>query len=175
MNKKPGRDEYAEYYSNYVDAVEGAPILDVLEAQRNEIVSLLGAVEVSREGHRYAPGKWSVKDVVAHIVDSERMFAMRALAFARNDPAALPGFEQDDYASASGADRRRLADLSEEFDAVRLSNVLLFRSLEPEAWDRRGIASGNEFSVRGLAWIIAGHAAHHAKVLDERYLSPKLT
>ena len=170
MLDRPGADEFAEYYGLYVGAVPQGPIVDFLEVQGKETTDVLGPVPETQGGYRYSPGKWSLKEVVGHVIDSERMFAMRALAFARKDPAALPGFDQDQYVAESGADSRRLSELLEEFEGVRRASVLLFRGLEPDAWSRRGIASEREFSVRSLAWIIAGHGVHHINVIRERYL-----
>ena len=175
MPERPSPDEFAEYYGPYVAAVPDGPIIDYLEDQGRDMVGLLTGIPEERGGFRYEPGKWSVKELVGHVVDSERMFAMRALAFARKDPAALPPFDENDYAAESGAELRQLAELREEFDAVRRATVLLFRGLTDDAWSRRGIASDREFSVRGLAWIIGGHATHHAKIVRERYLSDHVT
>ena len=123
------------------------------------------------EGYRYAPGKWSIREVVGHVIDAERMFSVRAMAFARGDASHYPSFDENDYAAESGADQRTLADLAEELSAVRTATLLLLRSFPEDAWNRRGVASGYEFTVRSLAWIIAGHSRHHRQVLMERYLA----
>ncbi len=167
---RPRPDECAEYYHRYIAMAE-EPLLETLERGAEGWSGLLAGIPPEREGYRYAPEKWSVREVVAHVIDAERMFTMRALAFARGDRAHFPSFDQDEYAAASRADRRSLPSLAEELWAVRRSTVLLFRSFEDEVWGRRGVASGNEFTVRSLAWIIAGHSLHHRRVVAERYLN----
>ena len=172
MTQSPGRpapDEYADFYGAYVAAVK-EPLLETLEAEAAKWRALLAGVPPGREGYRYAPGKWSVREVVGHVIDAERMFAARALAFARGDRSHYPSFDENAYAANSAADRRPLADLAEELAAVRRSTVLLLRSFDEPAWGRRGTASGCEFTVRSLAWIIAGHSRHHRGVVAERYL-----
>jgi len=166
---RPGKDEYADFYGPYIAAVE-EPLLTGLEGDGQAWRALLATVPPDREGYRYADGKWSVREVVGHVIDAERMFGVRTMAFARGDRSHFPSFDENAYAEASEADRRTLADLAEEFSAVRTSTLLLLRSFEDEAWDRRGVASGYEFTVRSLAWIIAGHSRHHRGVLAERYL-----
>ena len=166
---RPRPDEYADFYGTYIDAVDG-PLLQTMERDSREWRTLLAAVPPGRETHRYAPGKWSIREVVGHVIDGERMFSMRAMAFARGDRSHFPSFDENAYAAASGADRRALADLAEELSAVRRSTLLLLGSFEEETWDRRGTASGYEFTVRSLAWIMAGHSRHHRGVLAERYL-----
>ena len=120
--------------------------------------------------YRYAPGKWSIKELLGHVIDGERIFAYRALRFGRNDQTALNGFEQDDYVAAGAFDKRELSDLIDEFEEVRRATIHLFRGFDETAWTRRGVASENEVSVRALAYIIAGHELHHMGVLRERYL-----
>lgn len=173
MWESPGRpqpDECADFFRGYIAEVKG-PLLEALEGEGEEWRGLLDGVPRDREGYRYAPGKWTLREVVGHVIDAERMFTMRALAFARGDRAHFPSFDENEYAAASGADRRTLADLTEEFCAVRAATVLLLKSFEDGVWDRRGIASGREFTVRSLAWIMAGHSLHHRRVLAERYLA----
>lgn len=167
---RPQPDEYADFYGTYIDAVEG-PLLETLERDADEWRALLSSVSPAREGYRYAPGKWSIREVVGHVTDAERMFSVRAMAFARGDRSHFPAFDEDAYAAASWADRRPLADLCEELSAVRRSTLLLLKSFEEETWDRRGTASGYEFTVRSLAWIMAGHSRHHRGVVTERYLA----
>ena len=167
---RPGKDECADFYGPYIAAAE-EPLLTGLERDAEAWRALLATVPPDREGYRYADGKWSVREVVGHVIDAERMFAVRTMAFARGDRSHFPSFDENAYAAASGADRRTLADLAEDFSAVRTATLLLLRSFEDQAWDRRGVASGYEFTVRSLAWIIAGHSRHHRGVLAERYLS----
>ena len=173
MPDSPGRpreDEYADFYGPYIAAVE-EPLLPGLERDAEAWRAMLATVPPDREGYRYADGKWSVREVVGHVIDAERMFTVRTMAFARGDRSHFPSFDENAYADASGADRRLLADLAEEFSAVRTATLLLLRSFEDGAWDRRGVASGYEFTVRSLAWIIAGHSRHHRGVVAERYLN----
>jgi len=166
---RPAPGEYASFYETYISLVPTEDILSALEAQRLQTAQLLAA-RSEREGNfRYAPGKWTVKEVIGHLSDSERIFAYRALRIARADATPLSGFEQDDYVRSSGSADRTLADLAEEFSAVRAASLALFRSLSDEAWLRRGSANKNEVTVRALAYIIAGHEVHHRRILEERY------
>jgi hypothetical protein len=167
---RPDHTEYAPYYERYVSLVPEGDIASILEQQLEETLSLLASISETKAMHRYAAGKWSIKELVGHIIDGERIFAYRALRFARNDSNPLPGFEQDDYIRNAEFDSRTLADLVEEFNHLRRANIYLFKSLSSEAWHRRGIASENEVSVRALAYIMAGHITHHLEVLRSRYL-----
>jgi hypothetical protein len=167
--KRPEAAEYAPFYASYVSKVPGPDALSVLESQRMQM-SQLFAGRSEREGNfRYAPDKWSVKEVLGHITDTERIFSYRALRIARGDQTPLPGFEQDDFVKNGAFGRRTLANLAEEFGAVRSASVALFRSFGEEVWDRRGVASQKEVTVRGLAFITAGHQIHHRIILEERY------
>ena len=130
---------------------------------------MLGTLSEARALHRYAPGKWSVKEVLGHLCDTERIYAYRALRFARNDATPLPGFEEDDYVPAGRFDARPLRDLLDEWQAVRSATLALYRGLDGDALLRRGVANGNLISVRAMAWLAAGHALHHLGVLRERY------
>ena len=166
---KPDASEHAPYYSRYVALVADGDILGTLAGQIGGTLAELRKIPDADSLKRYAAGKWSVREVVGHMIDTERIFAYRALRFARNDRTDLPGFEQDDYIPAAQFDRRPWADLLEEFEAVRRSNVLLFRGLSEEAWRRAGVANGNGMSVRAAAYVIAGHELHHMRVLREKY------
>ena len=167
---RPGSDEYAPYYEKYTSLVPEGDVVETLRRQAAETLALLRSVDEEQAGSRYEPGKWSVKEVVGHVIDTERIFAYRALRFARGDRTELPGFEQDGYIENAEFDRRTLRDLAEEFEHVRGATLKLFGSLSPEAWLRRGTASGNQVSVRALAYIAAGHEAHHVNILRTRYL-----
>lgn len=167
---RPSPGEHDEYYGFYIGQVPDGEVLETLERQVEETVALLRGIPAARETHRYAAGKWSIREVVGHLIDAERVFGLRALHFARSDPAPLPSLEQDDWARASNAHDRSLADLVDEFLAVRRGHVLLFRGMNADAALRRGVASGREFTVRSIPWILAGHERHHAKLLRERYL-----
>jgi hypothetical protein len=166
---RPGASEYAPYYERYVSLVEG-DVLETLERQAAETASLLGGISETAAGARYEPGKWSVKELIGHVIDTERIFAYRALRFARGDRTPLEGFDQDPYVAAANSDARTLSSLAEEFAHVRASTLALFRGLDAEAWARGGTASDNEVTVRALAHILAGHEAHHIRILRERYL-----
>ncbi len=170
MERRPEPNEYGEFYRPYVAAAPDGSILDTLREQRYDFLRLAADVPADMEQYRYAPGKWSVRELVGHLTDSERMFAMRAMAFARGDRAHYPGFDENEYVAASGADDRTLAALVEEWDAARYATLLLFKGLPDAAWNRRGRASGFEFTVRSMAWITAGHMQHHMRMLRTRYL-----
>ena len=167
---RPAPSEYAPYYEKYVALVPDGEIVETLERQGQETLALLHSLSEEQAGGAYAEGKWSVKQVVGHVIDAERVFAYRALRFARGDRTPLPGFEQDDFMRGVNFDARTLSSLIDEFEAVRSATLHLLRHLSPEAWARRGTASDNEVTVRALAYIIAGHEAHHVRVLRERYL-----
>jgi hypothetical protein len=166
----PGPDEYGPGYADYVSRVPAeSDILDLLARQGESTFARLGRIPESRGGYRYAPEKWSIKEIVLHLSDTERVMAYRGLRVARGDQTPLPGFDENAYAPMSGADAVPLADLAESLRDVRRATLALFRYLPPEAWTRRGTASGAPVSVRGLAWIIVGHERHHLDVLAERY------
>lgn len=167
---RPEPTEYQPYYEKYVSLVPPGEILDTLEQQLDTTLTLLRSIPESKGGSRYAPGKWSIKELVGHLIDTERIFAYRALRFARHDQTPLPGFEQDDYIREAAFDECQLADLASEFEHVRRANLYLFRHLNAEAWQRHGVASLGEVSVRALAYIIAGHERHHREILKTRYL-----
>lgn len=168
---KPDTTEYLPYYGKYVSLVPEGNILTVLGKQIKETTDLLNSIPESRASFRYAPDKWSIKELVGHLIDSERIFAYRALRFARNDKTPLSGYEQDDYVSNASFDNCTLADLASEFESVRQSTLFLFKHLDENAWMRRGLANDAEASVRALAHIIAGHELHHREILRSRYLS----
>ena len=167
---RPEANEYAPYYEKYVSLVPEADLVETLERQGAETVALLRGLDEEKGAHRYEPGKWSVRQLVGHVIDGERLFSYRALAIARGDRAALPGMDQEEYMAGVDFDARTLGSLADEFEAVRAATLHLLRHLSPEAWARRGVASDNEVTVRALAYIIAGHEAHHVRILRERYL-----
>ncbi|HEX4546399.1 MAG TPA: DinB family protein [Candidatus Acidoferrum sp.] len=167
--KRPEATEFAPSYASYVSKVPGPDALGVLESQRLQMLQLF-AGRSEREGNfRYAPDKWTVKEVLGHITDTERIFTYRALRIARGDQTPLPGFEQDDFVKNGRFAGRTVANLAEEFGAVRSASTALFRSFDDEIWDRRGVASEKEVTVRALAFITAGHQIHHRIILEERY------
>ena len=167
---KPEETEYLPYYGRYISLVPDGEILALLSNQLEATAALLRSLSESRANFRYGADKWSIKQVVGHLIDTERIFAYRALRFARNDKTPLPGYEQDDYIRSASFDDCPLSDLVAELESVRRSNLFLFRHLDNEAWVRRGVANDSEVSVRALAYIIAGHELHHRDILRTRYL-----
>jgi hypothetical protein len=172
---KPGSDEYAPYYRTYVSLVPENDIVAALEKQAQETVSLLASRKEADGDFSYGPGKWSLKEVLGHLIDSERVFSYRIMRIARNDKTPMEGFEQDDYVQYGPFRRSTLAALVEEFKSVRLATLSLLRGLDEDSWMRRGVANKNEVSVRGIAYIIAGHELHHRKILQEKYLAQTRT
>ena len=167
--ERPREDEYAPFYARYVALVPETDILGVLEQQVEEIRRLAASVRADRETHRYAEGKWSVREVLGHLVDGERVFGYRAFCISRGETAPLPSFDENQYVAATRYDAIPLRDLVDELAPVRRSNLAVLRRLEPEEWRRVGTASGHPVSVRALAWVMAGHPRHHVNVLRERY------
>jgi len=167
---RPADTEYAQSYAGYVALVPEDDILGTIEHQSSVTQKLLASLDESRAAYRYAEAKWSVKEVLGHFIDAERIFAYRALAFARGETQPLPGFDENDYVRHAAFDSWKLGDLSEHYALVRRATIVLFRNFPEEAWERRGTASDNPITVRALAWIIVGHERHHVKVLRERYL-----
>jgi hypothetical protein len=170
MTGRPEKSEAADYYFTYIDKVEGDDAETVMARQLDEAAELAAAVSEEKSLYRYAPEKWSIRQVLNHITDSERAFAFRALWFARGFDAPLPGYDQNVAAAGAEADRIGWAAHVDDFRQVRLGTLSLFANLPPDAWGRSGIASGNPFTVRALAYIIAGHWTHHLKIVRERYL-----
>ncbi len=168
--ERPAPTEHADYYRRYIDLVPDGDVFQTLIHQLGETLALLQRVPPDREQHRYAPDKWSVREVVGHLIDAERVFAYRALTIARSDGARLPGMEQDEWAARSNANERPLDDLGAEWAALRRANVHMLATLGPDAALRRGIASDVEFTVRCFPWIIAGHELWHRQRLEEDYL-----
>ena len=168
--KKPEQSEFLPYYGKYIDLVSGGDVLTTLAKQMEETQALLRAQPASIATHRYAPGKWSVNEVIGHVLDAERIFAARALRFARNDGTPLPSFEQDDYVANATFNAYPLSELALELASVRQSTIYLFRHIDEAAWMRRGVASDAEVTVRALAYIIAGHELHHRQILRSKYL-----
>ncbi len=167
----PEPQEYATYYGSYVTLVPSKDLIGYFRAQAESVTSLASDLEEEELLHRYAPEKWSIKEVFSHIIDTERIFCYRALCFARNDATELPGFEENDYAKTSQADARNILDILEEYAGVRQATISLFKSFDEEMLNRIGIASKNNLSVRAAGYIIAGHELHHLNVIKERYLA----
>lgn len=158
---RPAPIEYGDYYGRYISQLPDGDVLETMRAGVQELDALLGGLDEQQALRRYAPGKWSVKEVVGHMLDVERVMAYRALRIARADATPLPGFEQDDYVRVANCDRRPLASLLNEYRHLRASNIELFGSFDPEALMRSGTASGYPFTARALIWVIAGHERHH--------------
>jgi DinB superfamily len=167
---RPEPNEYAENYANYIAKVEGGNILDTLQTQMEATMALLKTADEAKGDFRYESSKWNVKELVGHIIDTERVFAYRALVFARNDSISLPGFDQESWARNANFQNLRMRDLITEFESVRLSSILLFGHLDAAAWLRRGIGNNKEMTVRAAAFVIAGHTQHHVDILKSRYL-----
>jgi hypothetical protein len=166
----PDRTEAAEYYFTYIDQVPAGDVQDVLREQLPATLATLRDISEERSLHRYALDKWTIRQVLCHVNDSERLFVSRAFWFARGLDAPLPSFDQDVAVAAAGADERAWASHVEEFRTVREATLTFFQGLPPDTWTRRGIASDLPFTVRALAFIVAGHLAHHLRILRERYL-----
>ena len=167
---RPDSSEYAPFYAGYIAKVKGDDLIGALEANLEEFSRTLGAVAEVRGGFAYAPGKWTLKEVIGHVIDAERVFSYRAMRIARGDETPLPGFDEKGWVPRSGANDRTIADLLAELRAVRAATLALLRHLPADSVARRGTASGNGVTVRGLAWILAGHPMHHLGILRERYL-----
>ena len=168
--ERPERSDAAEYYFNYIDKVTTDDVLGLLEDQLRSTPAFLNAVPEDKHGYAYEPGKWTIKEVVGHVIDTERAFANRAFCFARRDPAELPSFEQDDYVASARYGVRSLSDIVAEHRAVRQASLALFRSFADDEWARRGRATGRDFTVRAMPFIVAGHEIHHLDVIRRKYL-----
>lgn len=169
-NEYPAKSEYAHFYSDYVNHVPKENIIETLNGQMHEFYTLLNSIPGEVAFSAYEPGKWTLKQVVGHIIETERVFSYRALAFSRRDPNPLPSMEQDDYVKYSNYNSRKMSNLANEYLAVRVSSIHLFQNMTKEMLSLNGTASGVEFTVRSLPFIIAGHQLHHEEVIRERYL-----
>ena len=169
MSSRPQPDEYAGHFGRYVEAVPDGDIVAFMESQGNATQKMLASIGEEKGGYRYEPGKWSIKQVIGHVADAERVFAYRLMAIARGEKQSLPGFDENDYVNSANFDARPLSELAEGLAATRRATLALVRSLDEEAWNRRGLASNNPVSARALAWVTAGHERHHLNVLRDRY------
>jgi hypothetical protein len=169
MRRRPQPDEYAPYFQRYIDLVPEEDILGALRSQLEVTSSRLRQVDEERSSYRYAPGKWTIKQVVGHVGDAERIFAYRALSIARGDTNPLPGFDEDSYVRGADFDSWPFADLVDSVAIVRRANILMLSHLSDEAWNRRGVASDNPSTPLGLAFAMLGHERHHLRVLQEKY------
>lgn len=170
MNR-PLESEYAPYYQGYVNQVSESEILPVLRAQMDDLDVLLDRVTPEKETYAYAEGKWSIREIVGHLIDGERVFGYRAFCIARGEQQNLPGFDQDDYMLTAPYKHIDLENLLSELRLIRLGNIAMFRTFDEDSWSRVGTANGNQITVRALAFIMAGHVRHHMNMLRERYLS----
>jgi hypothetical protein len=168
--QRPDAEEYAPYFGKYVDLVPGDDLVGALRGQIGDTLATLRGVSDGDSLRRYAAGKWSLREVVGHMIDTERIFAYRVLRIGRGDATPLPGFDQDPYIAAANFDTRKWGTLLDEFDAVRRSNLFLFEGMDAEAWERRGTSSGHPVTARALGYVIAGHELHHMRIVRERYL-----
>ena len=168
---RPESSEFVSAFGRYVSLVPDGDILETLSRQNGDVKDLLSGLSDEKASYSYASAKWNVKEVVNHFTDAERVFAYRALSIARGDAQPLPGFDENVYAANAGVAGAKLSDILEEFDAVRRAGIVFFRLLPESAWNASGVANKAEISVRALAWVTAGHVAHHLEVLKTRYLS----
>lgn len=167
---RPESSEYAAFYSPYLAQVPERNVLPALESQLEEVLPLLASISEEGAGHRYAPGKWSIRELVGHLSDAERVFAYRMLRFSRADETPLSGFDEDHFVAHGAYDGRTLIDLTAEFRHLREANLHMIRGLEPDMLTRSGLANGHAISVRALAFVMVGHVRHHLGILKERYL-----
>lgn len=167
---RPAKTDYAEYYQKYIDLIEGDDIIHILVSLNNEASDVFNSFPQSKGNFSYAEGKWTVKEVAGHMMDTDRIFAYRALAIARGEKQPLPSFNQDEYVKNGKFGDRELSDLTYEYRLVRESNLLMFKGFDQSVYSNRGIAAGNEVTVLALMWMIAGHQKHHLNILKEKYL-----
>ncbi len=167
---KPEPTEFASYYGKYINQVEGNDLLDALEENAKSFSAFIKTISVEKLDYRYAEGKWTIKEIIVHLADAERIFAYRALRFARKDKTPLAGFEENNYVPESNTANQSAEQLLEEFNAVRKASIALYKSFTAEMSLRAGAANGNEISVRALGFIMVGHVVHHQQTIVERYL-----
>ncbi len=170
MKARPEEGEFNPYYGKYIGLVPEGDIVQTLRDQVSETLTTLKAIPESGAGFRYAEGKWSMKELLGHLTDTERLFVYRALCIARGDTQSLPGFEEDDYVRGAAFDSLPFSKIIAEFQTVRAATISFFENLNDQAWSRKGTANGSGVSVRAIAYILAGHERHHRQVLKDRYL-----
>ena len=171
--RRPLENEYPDYYKSYIDLVQDDNAIKFLEAQILNIQSFISEIE-EFEDYSYLPGKWTIKEVIGHLTDAERVFGYRAMRFARSDNSALPGFDENSYVAAANFSQRTLHDISHEFSMMRHANLHLFRSFTSEQLDSSGIANNQKISVRSIVFATSGHVEHHVNVIKKRYLTAVL-
>ena len=169
--KRPEKTEYSEFNADYVESVEETDIVSAMQKQLTDIENLFSSVSEEKENFAYASGKWTIKELLGHLIDGERVFSYRALRISRNDQTPLPGFDQDLFMENADFSRMKLADLIKEFSNLRRANIIFFQNLTEEKWSRTGTASDYPVSVRAIAYIIVGHVRHHENILKEKYLA----
>lgn len=169
LRSRPDASEYAPFYHRYVTSVPEGDVVELLRSGGRELIDAIRRIPEERAGHRYGPEKWTIRQVIGHLIDAERIFAYRALRVARGDRTPLASFDENAYVLTAGSDARTLGELARELECVRESSVFLFGSLPDDAWGRSGVASDKEVSLRALAYITAGHSLHHLRILRERY------
>ena len=168
---RPAPSEHLPYYTRYIEKVEGDDVFAALKSQLRETIAFLNCITNEESLSRYEPGKWSVREVLGHVIDTERIFAYRALRIGRGDATPLAGYEQDEYIKGANFDKVSWSALIEEFELVRRANILMFSGFSEEAWSRPGVANNGPVTARAIAWIIAGHELHHRQVIEEKYLA----
>lgn len=169
LRARPEASEYAPFYHGYVTMVPDGDVVELVRSTGREVLEALGRIPETRGDHRYGPDKWTIREVIGHLIDAERIFTYRALRVARGDRTPLAAFDENEFVKTAGSEARTLASLTRELGAVREATAQLFESLPDEAWGRSGIASGKDVSLRALAYITTGHAMHHLRILRERY------
>ena len=169
LRARPDASEYAPFYHGYVTMVPDGGVVELVRSTGREVLEALGRIPETRGDHRYGPDKWTIREVIGHLIDAERIFTYRALRVARGDRTPLAAFDENEFVKTAGSEARTLASLTRELGAVREATAQLFESLPDEAWGRSGIASGKDVSLRALAYITTGHAMHHLRILRERY------
>lgn len=168
--RRPGKNEYADFYSNYIQSVPEGDLIELMRDNMEKSLELFWSVTEEKSQFRYAERKWSIRELLGHIIDAERVFSYRALRFSRNDKTNLPGFDENDFIKHSNYDRRSLNSLISEYEHLRKSNIIMFAGLKEEMWELTGTANNAPISVRALGCIVIGHENHHIKILKERYL-----
>lgn len=170
--KRPAEDEYVPYFKTYIDKVEGEDVLSLMKKVHADTQQLLQTIPVDQEDFAYAEGKWTIKELILHLCDCERVFQYRAVSFARGDETGLPGFDHDNWVVNSNAAKRSLSEIANEYRTIRNASISLFESFDEEQLSQSGLANGNKVTVRALAFILVGHELHHRNVLQERYIAP---
>jgi hypothetical protein len=167
---KPAEESIPEYYRNYVAACAESDLIESLQNGLNEFIFIARSIPYVKENYSYTAGKWSIKEVMLHMIDSERVFSYRAMTFSRKDSTPLPGFEENDYAINSNAENRSIISLQKEFETLRLSNIEMFNGMTGEMLELTGTANDNKMSVCAIGWMMSGHSKHHVNVIKEKYL-----